>query len=412
MAHFGAICDPGPSHVMAMTAISAELRKLGHRVTLFPFPEFEDPSAAGDFPVWPVEMESDFVRERKRWISQAGQLKAADFLRFTIQRARLVCEHGPRILSEAKIDCALVDGIDPGAATVAEKLGLPFVTINNALPLNQESSVPPDFVPWLYHDAAWARARNWIAYRVRDVAIRSLHHTLNEYRKSWGLKPCKTPDDSFSPYAQITQLVPEFDYPRHHLPDCFHYVGPYRRPKASAGDFPYDRLDGRPLIYASLGTVQGSRAGVWHEIAKSCHGLDAQLVASLGKCMLPLDTPWPANAIVVNYAPQYDLLSRASLAILHGGMNSAMEALATGVPTVTLPVIGDQFGVAARVVYSGTGRAMPASKCTSAGLRPMIEDVLTAPSYRARAGHVKQSISNTRGAEAAAGIIANVLDRA
>ena len=57
--------------------------------------------------------------------------------------------------------------------------------------------------------------------------------------------------------AQICQFPEGFDFPRRELPGCFHYVGPLHdaadRPQVP---FPYDRLDGRPLVYASLGTIQ------------------------------------------------------------------------------------------------------------------------------------------------------------
>jgi MGT family glycosyltransferase len=410
MAHFGAICDQGPSHVIAMTAICSELQKQGHRATLFAFPGFEDPATAGGFEVWPAGFTSDLVQRRAEWATRAEQLRLADFLQFAVERAGLICEYGPRALRAAQVDCVLVDGIDPGAATVAESLHLPFITINNALPMNQEAGVPPEVLPWPYRNAWWARLRNRTAYRVRDFLIRPLNRELNRYRIAWGLTPYSKPDDSFSPYAQITQLAPEFDFPRKRLPECFHYVGPYRRERAPTNGFPFERLDGRPLIYASMGTIQGRRSELWDAITAACAGLDVQLVLTLGKCSVPPQSrTWPGNPIVVDYAPQQDLLARASVAILHGGLNSAVEALAAGVPTVTIPVIGDQFGVAARVVYSGTGETIRATRCDAGRLRSLILKVLHTDSYRNRARELKLAVAQTGGARSAAAIIHQVI---
>ncbi|MGK7940133.1 MAG: hypothetical protein AB4062_08290 [Crocosphaera sp.] len=47
-------------------------------------------------------------------------------------------------------------------------------------------------------------------------------------------------------------------------------------------DFPYEKLTGQPLIYASLGTIQNRLIQVFQQIAEACLGLDAQLVISLG----------------------------------------------------------------------------------------------------------------------------------
>jgi zeaxanthin glucosyltransferase len=59
----------------------------------------------------------------------------------------------------------------------------------------------------------------------------------------------------FSELAYITQVPKEFDFENPLLPPQFHHTGPFHdgkgRPKV---DFPWDRLTGEPLIYASMGT--------------------------------------------------------------------------------------------------------------------------------------------------------------
>jgi UDP:flavonoid glycosyltransferase YjiC (YdhE family) len=47
-------------------------------------------------------------------------------------------------------------------------------------------------------------------------------------------------------------------------------------------DFAWERLDGRPLVYASLGTLQNGSEDVFRVIADACAGLDKQLIISLG----------------------------------------------------------------------------------------------------------------------------------
>lgn len=64
----------------------------------------------------------------------------------------------------------------------------------------------------------------------------------------------------------------------------------------------------------------------------------------------------PNNAIVVNNAPQLELLKKASVCITHGGFNTVLEALTQGVPQIAIPVTNDQPGVAARIEYKKTGK--------------------------------------------------------
>lgn len=410
MRHIGAICHPGPSHTQAFGAIGRELLGRGYKFTLFHIPEIAAQAEAEGLAFWPLGTRANnFIEDEASMLARERGTSLRSFLRYASRKAAMFCELAPAALNAAEVDCVLVDMAEPGGATVAEALQLPYVTICNALPLNQEPELPPDFLPWLYSDAWWAKYRNSFAYFLRDLLMSPLHRVLNRYRRRWGLRPYRRPDDSFSPFAQITQLVPEFDLPRRRLPGYFHYVGPYRRDRASEIPFPYERLDERPLIYASLGTLQGPRLNIWQTVARSCADLDAQLVIALGKPGLSKQLPeLPGNPVVVDYAPQRALLARARLAITHAGLNTAMEALAAGVPMVALPITGDQFGVAARIVHSRTGEVGNAARLTAETLSPMISRVLTDPAYLQQARRLATAIERTGGASGAADIIEKV----
>ena len=91
-----------------------------------------------------------------------------------------------------------------------------------------------------------------------------------------GLAPLGGIDDTYSSLAQIAQLFPEFDFPREQLPDTFHYIGSLTADRQLGTDhnFPWDRLDGRPLIFASLGTVimNEDNLSVFPRILSACAG--------------------------------------------------------------------------------------------------------------------------------------------
>jgi UDP:flavonoid glycosyltransferase YjiC (YdhE family) len=84
--------------------------------------------------------------------------------------------------------------------------------------------------------------------------------------------------------------------------------------------------------------------------------LTLQLVISLGGGRDPaLLGDLPGDPIVVGYAPQLDLVRRSALTISHGGLKTALESAAEGVPMVVLPVAYDQprVGGPGRVVGRG-----------------------------------------------------------
>src|SRR6202012_5644937 len=124
--------------------------------------------------------------------------------------------------------------------------------------------------------------------------------------------------------------------------------------------FPWERLDGRPLVYASLGTLQNGSEMLFRTIAEACDGLGGQLVLSLGGGMEPKRLGHlRGDPVVVRYAPQLELVRRAAAVITHAGLNTVLETLAQGVPLICIPLGNDQPGVAARVAAHQAGIVVP-----------------------------------------------------
>ena len=107
----------------------------------------------------------------------------------------------------------------------------------------------------------------------------------------------------------------------------------------------------------------------------------------------------------MKYAPQLELLQKASLNITHAGFNTALESLSYGVPMVAIPVTDDQPGVAARIVWTGTGELVKLSQLSVNKLRAEIERVLTGESYKQNAVRLQEAMRQTRGVKRAVDII-------
>jgi zeaxanthin glucosyltransferase len=107
----------------------------------------------------------------------------------------------------------------------------------------------------------------------------------------------------------------------------------------------------------------------------------------------------------VRYAPQLELLRKAALTVFHGGLNTAPESLSCGVPMIAIPVTMDQPGVAARIMWTDTGKTIPVTQLTIERLRFAIEEVLTNPGYRANAQRFQRLIAANHGVARAAELI-------
>lgn len=107
-----------------------------------------------------------------------------------------------------------------------------------------------------------------------------------------------------------------------------------------------------------MGTLQNGLESVFSAIAEAVGVRPGmQLVLWIGPALDSMQiSSLSANCIVVNNAPQVELLKRSALCITHAGLNTAVESLTQRVPMVAIPVLIDQPGAAARIAYTKTGR--------------------------------------------------------
>ena len=315
MTHFGIICPAASGHLNPMITLGYELQKRGHRVTLLGILDAQPKATAAGLEFRALGQDKFPLG----WIAQRddkqGKLSGLAAIRYTVswlkESANMLFQDAPEAIKAAGIEALLVDQTSLEGGTVAEFLDIPFVTVCNAVMINREDNVPPCVTNWNYNSAWWVRLRNRVGYELIYPLGRPVQNVIAKYRQKWKLPPHLIYNDYYSQLAQISQQPAEFEFPRKELPKYFHFTGPYHYPNSVSREstpFPYEKLTGQPLIYASLGTLQNRFVSVFQMIAEACMGLDAQLVITLGWGTNPEDLPeFPGNPIVVGYAPQLEL---------------------------------------------------------------------------------------------------------
>jgi zeaxanthin glucosyltransferase len=414
VAHIGFLCPPIPGHLNPVATLGRALARRGHRTTAFQIPEARRAIEAQQLEFQPLGDGASGTRAIADAVAKLGTLTGLSGVRFSVQcaasLANNICQYGPAAIQKSGVDLLIVDQNEPAGATVAQHLGLPFVNVVS-LPLNREPKIPPPFVPWGYSRHAMTTVFNAAAYAMFDRLIAPVNRVLNEHRRTWKLPAITRPDDTFSELAQLSQLTEDFDFPRVSKPAALKYLGPFRDSGRPSVPFPYERLNGKPLIYASFGTLQNRKEQVFHIVAAACADLDVQTVISAGGGGALEAADFGGTSIVVEYAPQLDLLERASVCITHGGLNTVMESLSCGVPMVVLPVTNDQPAVAARVRWAGAGEVLFPNRLSTTRLKAAVRRVLETPEYLRRAGQLKTSIHRAGGVERAADIVEGVIAR-
>lgn len=413
--HVALVCPDLPGHLNPMATLGRELAARGHRVSLVGSPRARPKAEACGFDLLPVGVPEHESGEAQAGLDRLARMKGLAALRFTGRLLREQTAHtlrdGPGLLRSAGVEGLVVDQVSPAGAALADVLGLPFVMACNAMAMHQEAGVPPGVLGWRYRPGFLGRLRNRVGNTVLKVAARPITRTVSEFRSRHGFPPYTFAGAQHFALAQVAQQPSFFDFPRNELPAHFHYTGPWHAPgrDSEAVPFPWDALDGRPLVYASLGTLQNRLRPVFRAILDGCAALPVRVVLSLGRAAAEWDGPVPANAVVVPFAPQLTLLGRASVLVTHAGLNTVLEGLARGLPMLCLPVTNDQPGVAARVEWLGAGEVLRPSRATAPRVRELVGRLLSERKYREAAGKCRDLLRAAPGVARAADIVDEAL---
>ncbi len=412
--HLALLVPDLAGHLNPMTALGRELARRGHRVCVASSPRAARAAERAGLELLPYGVPEHDSGERDRALAKLANLTGFAGLKFTGQLLSKDVAIGLRDLPGSwkthGIEGVVVDQVSPAGVSVAEALGLPFAFACNALAMHQEAAVPPPTLPWAYRPGLVGRLRNHLGNTLLRIAVRPLFRALAAYRKANRLPRQRFGHHSEIGLAQVAQQPAFFDFPRERLPSHFHYTGPWHEPgRDKTVDFPWAKLDGRPVVYASLGTLQNNLKHVFAAILEGCAAENVQLVLSLGRAEATWNGPVPSNALVVPFAPQLDLIDRAAAVITHAGLNTALETLARGKPMLCIPITNDQPGVASRVAYLGAGTILRPGRATAETVRTAVRTLLHNPAYRGSSAACAQRMSEVHGLTLAADIIEKAL---
>ncbi len=395
-----------------MTALARRLQTRGHEVICIGVPDAaKGVAAAGlrfeeycgrQFPL------GSYAERAKILSTLTADAGVAYTFQWISDGCRAELDEAPGLLERLAPDGVVVDQVHPGVSAAAIGTGIPFVTVS-CTPLTDLTGVTPHWLfPWPHEDSEAARERNRMGVAGFLKVMGRIQTMSIEYLESKGIHP-DTNDVYWrvSKLAYLSQIPAALDFPGDHYPAHFHRTGPFhdgtgREPVA----FPWERLTGAPLIYASMGTLQNGQADTFRAILAATERPGYQVVLSVGMNTAPESLALAqADTVVVQRAPQLELLKLATLCVTHAGMNTTLEALTQGVPLVAIPITNDQPGVAARILASGTGLFLPLAQLNAEALRGLVDKVLATPSYRERALAMKAAIAEVDGLGLAAELI-------
>lgn len=392
MAHFALICPPFFSHVRVFEAVAAELVARGHEASFVG-------GASGPIAEQPAETEAMLARAAR----PTGPLGILRTVADGARRTDRICAKAPDVLARIGADAIIGDQTEPAAGLLAAHLGLPHVSIACGLPINAAPGIPLPYVGWRYDPSP--KGVEWIAggERVVRLLLARQRRTIELWSARFGLSRRSSLEDCLSPDLQIAQISRAFDFPRPR-PAPFRAVGRIRADSA-AGPLGFEIDPARPFVFASMGTLQGGRAGLFKAIAKACRSAGAQLLVAHCGLLSGREAAAIGADHVTDFAPQEAVLARADLCVTHAGLNTVLDSIAAGVPLLALPIAFDQPGVAARIVHHGLGERLAHWRASPARLHGLITKILNDPAYRANMRAQTGALRSAGGVQAAADLI-------
>jgi zeaxanthin glucosyltransferase len=403
----GFICCNAPGHLNPMTALARPLQARNHEVI------FLYSSEAAGLPVFSSQQKGVVPSGYKKTLAELSKMQGEDALQFGVNAIVGVTESIlpslPAVVAETGVEALLIDTAHFYAELGAIELGIPYVHVSVAMYNDYSGYTPLCYNGWPYEDTAPAIARNREGVARFAKMLEKNRAGVERHAERAGIKvDWADPSFTLSPLACITQVPRAFDFESSHWPAHFYHTGPFHdgtgRTKV---DFPWDRLTGEPLIYASMGTILNGNLDIFRTIVTALrkHN-DLQLVLSVGAQVDPQQiVSAPKNAIIVQRAPQLELLKLASACITHAELNTVLESLAQGVPQVAVPIGFDQQGVAARIAHRQTGVVTSLDKLTPDHLSDLLDEVLINSTYRANAQKLQRKIVEANGLSVAADVV-------
>jgi UDP:flavonoid glycosyltransferase YjiC (YdhE family) len=361
----------GSGHFLPLVPIARAAEAVGHEVAVVCPPGMAGRVAAEGFAALPAGVRGDDAPPVRMPLLPLDAEREDRDVRdgfagwMASERAAAIGEH----FAAWHPDVVVRDEMDFGTVVAAERAGLPHATV------------------LVIAAGGLARAE------VVGEPLRAL-------RAQHGLPP--DPElRMLSRHLVLSPFPPSYRDPRFPLPDTAHPLRPLT-PAPPAGTVAPEwlaRLDRRPTIYLTLGTIFNTESGdLFPRLLAGLRELDANLVVTVGQHIDPAEFgPQPDGVHIERYVPQALLLPHCDLVVSHGGSGSVMGALEHGLPMIIAPMGADQPLNAARCAALGLGRVVDAVAATPQDVRAAAAEVLADRAYRAAAERVRAEISTLPG---------------
>jgi MGT family glycosyltransferase len=376
----------GHGHVNPTLGLVNELIKRGEKVTYFCSEDFKEKieSTGAVFKVY--QGESNPLKGKYNISGGWSITKFLNYINEILDSSEKIIKDILYQIKDIKFDYIVYGSMFPFGNIIAQILKIPSVS----------------------SFAIFATPEEIIA-QGKDLMDRNLiknHPVMDTYKKvAKNLKEIhnvKMPDKLINllfnkGYINIAYTSRYFVSHMEYYDDSFKFIGPPVYDRKENLDFPFEKLEGKKVIYISLGTVFNNfNSKLYDVFFKSFSNTDDVIVMAAYNVDLS-QFHIPSNFIIRNYVPQSEILKYTDIAITHAGMNSISDLIYNNVPFVSIPIGADQPYMAGRASELGATISLDKYKLTPEILENSVNKVLTDPSYLENIKNISSSFREAGG---------------
>ncbi|WEV68032.1 glycosyltransferase [Bifidobacterium sp. ESL0769] len=260
-----------------------------------------------------------------------------------------------RIGRESHFDAFLYEGLLVSGKALADKLGLPSIRLYSTFCYNRDILNRLAGASRGFHLTSVLRSEKFLRLMSSSTRRRGLMET-----KDFVSEMVDNPPTLTYTYTSRSFQIDGDSFPA----ERYRFIGPSldgredQKPSADLASV-LERAGGKPIIYASLGTIFNTFLPFYRAVVGAFGGKDVTVILSAGhNFQRDKLGEIPDNIHIYKSVEQLSVLCKASVFLTHGGMNSVNEALYYGVPLVAVPMADDQPAVAARLAELGLGLSL------------------------------------------------------
>ncbi|WP_197523109.1 macrolide family glycosyltransferase [Actinokineospora pegani] len=381
-SHIAIVNFPAYGHLNPTLGLVEELVRRGHRVTctvtdhLAPAVE-----AAGGEAVRYTSVFGDFYTSPFTEEALSGE-----GLR-TLAEATSLVEQVGEFYEANRPDVVLHDFMAWGARFFAAPRGIPLVRLFPTYAGNETFNIQAKFP----------------VAELTDPKMMEMIEQLTALLPEVGFPDTGPMDFFMKPeHKSIVFLPREFHYDSETFDDRFVFAGPCLGDR-SKYQGTWTAADDKPVVLVSLGTAATGRPEFFRTAVAALGTGEHRVVLVTGDHIDAAELGELPDSVEVHHSvPQLDVLSKASLFVTHGGMNSVLESLYHGVPMVVVPQMNEQRANALRVAELGLGAHLAPEDVTTESLAAAVAAVSGDAELRARTAEFGRSVRAVDGPAVAA----------